>query len=516
MRVADYLDTAAARYPDRAALIFGNARISYGEAKRFVHAVAHSLKREAMLTDAAHVAIYSANDHRVPLLQIGANRADMAWIGVHDRNSIETNAEVLKFMDCEALFFNSVYETEIPRLKTLLPAIKLWVCIDQISTHAPSLEQWMEGSWTEFPYVTVDRDRIACIAPTGGTTGPSKGAVHSHHSLEMEIVSLSSCLALNESTRMLTAAPLSHAAAHFALGLLPLGGTNVIVKGFDPELVLQTIATERITHFFAPPTLVYMLLAHPSLSKTDTSSLTHLIAGAAPFAPEKFKQAVRLLGPILYEVYGQSESAIPILVKRPSDYMGPSGLDEAAARTSGRAAPNVRIEIMDDDGRLLPRGEVGEIVLRSSMGMSGYYKNPQATQGASKFGFHHTGDIGVMDEHGLVTIIDRKKDMIITGGFNVFPAEVEAVVNEHASVLDCIVVGVPDEKWGESVKAVVQLKAGCSASEVEIIDLCRRRLGGVKAPKSVEIRADLPRSAVGKLLRREIRQQYWKGHWRSV
>lgn len=497
-------------------MVLGNKRISYSFAKRYSHAVAHSLKREGQLSDHAHIAVYSANDYRVPLLQFGCNRADMAWIGVHDRNSIETNAEMLEFMDCEVLFFNSFYESEIPRLKSLLPNVKLWICIDAPSEHAQALDDWLEGSWAEYPYAPVDRNRLACIAPSGGTTGPSKGAMHSHHSLEMELINTSFCFGMNEDARILTVAPLSHAAGHVALGLLPNGGTNVILHNFDPETVLLTIAAERITHFFAPPTMVYMLLAQESLGGTDLSSLTHLIVGAAPIAPEKFKQAVRSFGPVVFESYAQSETAIPISIKKPSDYLTPDGIDEETVRTAGRAAPNTRVEIMDDTGRILPAGETGEIVVRSSMGMSGYYKNPEATAEASKFGFHHTGDLGVMDGRGFITIVDRKKDMIITGGFNVFPADVESILNEHPSVLDCIVVGVPDHKWGEAVKAVVQLKAGCTAAEGELIDLCRSRLGPVKTPKTIEIWPDLPRSAVGKLLRREVRKKFWDGHWRAI
>jgi acyl-CoA synthetase (AMP-forming)/AMP-acid ligase II len=516
MRIADYLDTAAARYPRNEALVAGPTRVTYAQARRFVHAVATRLRREDALGDQAHVAIYSPNDWRVPLLTMGANRADMAWIGVHDRNSLETNAQVLGAMDCDVLFFHSSFEASVAQLKALIPKVKSWVCIDRDAAGEPSLDRWLEGCWTDFPFTPMEPARIACIAPTGGTTGPSKGAAHSHHSLDMEVVNVSSTLGLGEGTRMLTVAPLSHAAGHFAIGLLPCGGTNVILNGFSPEATLRAIQEERITHFFLPPTILYALLAHPGLDDWDLSSLTHLIVGAAPTAPEKFKEAVSKFGPVLYEAYAQSESCLCILVKRPTDYLRDGALREEIVRSAGRAIPNSRVEIMDDEGEIVPRGQPGEIVVRSSMGMLGYYKNEAATSETLRHGFLHTGDIGVMDEEGFVTIVDRKKDMIVTGGFNVFPAEVEAAINGHTAVLDCIVVGVPDEKWGEAVKAVVQLKSGCNATAEEIIALCHSRLGAVKAPKSVEFWAELPRSAVGKVLRREVRKKYWEGHWRAV
>ena len=497
-------------------MVFGDARISYAEARRFVHAIATGMKQEDALSEQARIAVYSPNDWRVPLLQFGANRADFAWIGVHDRNSVETNVQVLGFAECEALFFNSCYEQSVALLKDSLPGIKLWVCIDKESTHGPSLQNWLSGHWDEFPYRHADPHRPALIAPTGGTTGPSKAAVHSHYSLEMMLMLLASEL-MPAGTRMLSVAPLSHAAGTFAFGLLPLGGTNVILGKFDPAQVLSTIAAERITHVFLPPTMVYALLVHPLIEQTDLSSLTHLIVGAAPVAPEKFKEAVRVFGPILYEAYAQSESGLLILLKRPRDYLREDGtFDEDAVRSAGRAATFSRVEIMNDEGVILPPGQAGEIVVRSALGMTGYDKNVQATVETSLFGFHHTGDVGVMDARGLITIVDRKKDMIVSGGFNVFPNEIELVVNEHPAVLDCIVVGVPDEKWGEAVKAVVQLKPGCQSSADEIIALCRARLGGLKTPKTVEIWADLPRSAVGKLLRREVRAKFWEGQWRSV
>ena len=178
--------------------------------------------------------------------------------------------------------------------------------------------------------------------------------------------------------------------------------------------------------------------------------------------------------------------------------------------------PLMRLEVMSDDGRILPRGERGEIVLRGGLVMKGYYKNPQATEEASAFGWHHTGDIGVIDEDGFVYIVDRKKDMIITGGFNVFPSEIEQVLWSHPAVQDCAVIGVPDEKWGEAVKAVVELKPGAKATEAELIELAKQKLGGVKAPKSVDFMANLPRSPVGKVLKKDLRATYWTGRERKI
>jgi acyl-CoA synthetase (AMP-forming)/AMP-acid ligase II len=517
MRIADYLEVAADRHPAAEALVYREVRLSYTEVKRQVNRIANALKSESSLSKHARITVYSGNDHRVSLIQWGANRADLISLGVHVRNSTATNIEVLSYLDCEVVFFNSAYESEVPRLKAGLPNVKLWVCIDRQSNHAVSLETWLAGHSEEFDCIPADPNDIALILPSGGTTGPSKGAVHTHRSVEMEIVNLTVSMGFQEGDRLLSVAPLSHAAGHIALALLAVGGANVILSEFDADAFLTKCSEERITHLFLPPTILYMLMLSPLARTLDLTSLRCILVGAAPVAPEKFRQAVHLFGPVIYEAYAQTETLIPVLIKSPTDYMQADGqIDEDVLRSSGKPPTFVRVGIMDDDGALLPAGVSGEIVVRGSMGMSGYYKLPDATAEAAKHGWHHTGDVGVMDARGFVTLIDRKKDMIISGGFNVYPNEIEAVLNTHPAVLECIVIGVPDEKWGEAVKGLVRLKPGAAVEDAELISLCRERLGPVKTPKTVEFWPDLPKSAVGKLMRREARKQFWEGHWRSI
>lgn len=518
MRAADYFHTAAARYPDREYIIHKNKRLTYRQCEELIDQLAHALKADTRIKPGSHVAIYSENQYLVPLLQFAVNQSDHARICVHDRNAPETNAQVLHYLDCDVVFFSRKYAESVASIKPALPQVHTYICIDGDSPEGESLASWLEDKPKgPFPYEPEDLNATAFLIPTGGTTGPSKGVVHSHRSLEMEIINQVVSFKMNEGSRLLSYAPLSHAAGQFAFGLLPFGGTLVVMDGFDPVELLRIIEAERITHTFFPPTVLTALLAHPQTNKTDFSSLKCGLVGSAPIAPERFKEAVRVIGPSLIEGFGQSETLQPLIVKTASDYLKPDGsFDEAVVASAGRAVPFMRVEIMDDEGRLLPPGQRGEIVVRGSMGMSGYYKMPEATEETSKFGWHHTGDVGVMDERGFITIVDRKKDMIITGGFNVFPAEVEHVINEHPAVLECLVIGVPDEKWGEAVKALVTLKAGAVLQEDDLLGYCKTRLGSVKCPKSVEFRPHLPRSAVGKLLRREARAPYWQGQWRTV
>lgn len=517
MRLADYFDAAAAQHPQRLAFVDGATRINFAEAQEYVHAVATALTRARQSGSGTHVAIYAPNDYRVSLLHLGINLADMAWVSVHIRNSVETNAEILDYLDTDIVVFHSYFESSVPILKSKLSKAKLYICMDRTSEHGQSLQDWLAGCRTAFRNNQEDPELASFLQPTGGTTGPAKGAVHTHRTLEMMGLAMSSAFAITPDSRHLAIAPLTHGAGALVLGFAARGAANIILPGFDMEAILSLIEKERVTHLFLPPTAVYALMAHPKTKQTDFSSMQRFLVGSAPIAPEKFKQAVGVFGPIVYEVFGQSETLIPIVVKAPSDYLKSDGsFDEEVVRAAGKAVDMVRVGIMDEEGNLLPAGERGEIVVRSSMTMQAYYKKPAETAEACRFGWHHTSDVGVLDTRGFLTIVDRKKDMIVSGGFNIYPVEIENVIQGHPSVLECIVVGVPDEKWGEAVKAVVQLKPGQTVTEDQIIAMCKDQLGSAKAPKSVEFWDELPRSAVGKMLKKDVRAKFWRDQWRAV
>lgn len=518
MRLADYFDSAVSRYRDAIALVDGDVRLTFGDSQRLVHAAAHALVAESDLRPGSHVAIYAPNDYRVPLLQIATNRAGMAWVSVHTRNTVEANIAVLDYADCELVFFHSAFEAVVPTLRAGLPKVRKFICIDKVSAEGECLDDWMAPHHGRFRSATVDMDAPSLLQPTGGTTtGPSKGAYHTNRSMEMGLISVFETLCIDHTSRILAVAPLTHAACMLTLAAAVRGGCTVVLPTFDVPAVLATIKRERVTHLFLPPTIVYALLSDPRTADADLSSVRCLTVGGAPIAPEKMKEAVRRFGPVIYEVYGQSECSFPVIAKRPQDYLLPDGtFDEEALRSAGKSVVFAEVEIMDDNGNFVATGERGEIVVRSTMVMAGYYKKAEDTAAVSAFGWHHTTDIGIRDERGFITIVDRKKDMIVSGGFNLFPNEIEAVINSHPAVLDCAVIGVPDEKWGEAVKAVVQLKPGESLDVDGLIDLCKRELGSMKAPKTVEVWPDLPRSAVGKVLKREIRDKFWRGQWRAV
>jgi acyl-CoA synthetase (AMP-forming)/AMP-acid ligase II len=357
---------------------------------------------------------------------------------------------------------------------------------------------------------------MAVLVATGGTTGRPKGVMLTHRNIETYVASHLACMPAAGIPVYLAAAPMTHAAGIICIAMMALGGTTVVIAAPRPPAVLAAIQEYRVTDLFLPPTVIYMLLEQ-DLAAHDLSSLRHLMYGGAPMSTQKLQQALHAFGRVMVQIFGQAEAPMLCTFLAPADHF--AGNDIAPADrlgSAGRPTPFVKLAIMSEDGVLLPLHERGEIVVRGGLVMKGYYKDSEATAQSRAHGWHHTGDIGYQDDQGYLHIIDRKKDMIISGGVNIYPVEIEQVLWAHPAVRDCAVIGVPDPKWGEAVKAVVELTAGSGATAEKLRDFCRERLGPVKAPKTVEIWDVLPRSSVGKVLKREIRAKYWADQVRAI
>ena len=510
MQLIDYFDGSAQRFPLRTAFTQPDGtQISYAETQRESHRIAGALRR-AGVSPAGKVAVYSPNDARAFIVMLGIFRSGRIWVPLNARNTVEDNAAFLNYTDVECLYYHGSFEREVQELRAKSKNLKLCLRLDG-SAFAGSDEE-------PYPELPDDSLRPCNILATGGTTGRSKGAVWTNQTWETLIANFwTSVDATGPSPVHLCVAPMTHGAGVLALMLMPKAPTNILLDKADPELILCAIETHGVTHLYLPPTVLYSLLAHPGLKTASLSSLRFFLISAAPVAPEKLRAAVQILGPVMAQAFGQAEAPFFLTFLSPEDHQrAVSQEDSPLLRSCGRPTMFSRVEIMDEQGNLLPPRQVGEIVARSNLVMKEYYKDPEATRAVSGFGWHHTGDVGFKDEDGYVYIVDRKRDMIISGGFNVFSSEVEARILAHEAVLDCAVIGVPDEKWGEAVKAVVQLKSGMTATPEDLIAFCRPTLGGVKAPKTVEIWPELPRSQVGKVLKREIRARYWAGQSRVI
>jgi acyl-CoA synthetase (AMP-forming)/AMP-acid ligase II len=292
---------------------------------------------------------------------------------------------------------------------------------------------------------------------------------------------------------------------------MALGGRIVLMSRPDLGDFLDLIQRHGVTHTFLPPTLIYMLLQHAKLESTQLKSLQCFWYGAAPISAARLEEALVKIGPVMAQLFGQTEAPMMISSMSPEEHFNADGsVARHRLSSAGRPGPLVQVAMMNEGGDLLPTGETGEIVVRGSLVMMGYYKNPQATEEASTHGWHRTGDIGRFDAEGFLYIVDRAKDMIISGGFNVYSAEVEQALMQHPDVQDGAVIGLPDEKWGEKVVAVVQLRPGREVSPQDLQSFVKARIGSVKTPKLIDVWADLPRSSVGKVMKREIRERMLK------
>jgi acyl-CoA synthetase (AMP-forming)/AMP-acid ligase II len=448
-------------------------------------------------------------------------RAGLAWTPVHPNAPLEETAFLLDSFDVEILFFTKAYSKAVLSLKDKLPKIRLWICIDDEVEGALSLTHFIQNQPVTRPNIQYKPEDVVVVIPTGGTTGMPKGVMQSNRSysaafacFEMHCFYPNTVYPVN-----LAAAPMTHTAGLLTMPCTGRGGKVVVLPRAEPKPMFEAIVKQRVTEFFLPPTVIYRMLDIPGIDKVDFSSVKYLMYGAAPMSVAKLKQALKLFGPILMEAYGQTEAVAPISCLRPEEHFK-EGLkelaDDSRLASSGRPTWTTRVEIMDDDNNILSAGKTGEICISGDVVMTGYYNNPQKTAETIINGWLHTGDVGHLDEDGYLFITDRKKDMIITGGFNVYPSEVEQVLWGHPSVGECAVIGVPSPDWGEEVKAVVELKPGMKVTAEELIALCKEKLGSISAPKSVDFTDALPRSRNSKVLKKDLREQYWKGHDKKI
>nr|WP_315597395.1 AMP-binding protein [uncultured Cupriavidus sp.] len=517
MAIIDFFDRGWRINPDGIAYIQGERSFSFQEIGELSCQIANGLLAAGFEKE-AKAAVWADNDVIGWGCALGMWRAGMVYIPVNGRNPPAENQYVLDAFDCEALFFTQAFASILEELRSSLPMIKLWVCIDAELPWAQSLATWSASQPTTMPQVDYDMDDIVTLSATGGTTGAPKGVMNTHRAFQTYFAQF--MIAFPYGTQRpvnLAAAPMTHTAGMMSLPCTARGGTVVVLPKPDPVLLLTAIARHRVTEFFLPPTVIYRLLDIPGIEKQDFSSLKYFLYGAAPMSVEKLKRAMEVFGPVMAGGYGQTEAAASISNMSPAEHFvdGKIGSDERLSSV-GRPNPLIRVEIMNDQGQALPQGETGEICVRGDLIMKGYYKAPDKTAETIVDGWLHTGDIGHLDADGYLHITDRKKDMIISGGFNVYPSEVEQVIWAHPAVQDCAVIGVPDDKWGEAVKAVVELNVGHAVSADELVALCKEKLGSVKTPKSVDFVAALPRSTVGKVLKKDLREQYWQGLQRKI
>jgi fatty-acyl-CoA synthase len=508
MRLVDYLDKGASLGGGAPCMVCDGETLTYDDVVALTYRIGSALVAHGV-EPGDKVAILASNDPIAFTCVFGLSRAGAVWCPINPRNEAAENRELLDIFDCGTLIFQKNYAPLVEQIRGDLPKITTLVCLDAEFDWALTWDDFL-ASGTE----TVDRpadDDMAAIVGTGGTTGRPKGVMLTGTNLEtMSALTIMGYPWPERGERpvYLAMAPLTHAAGVLCLPVLAQGGSIVVIRQAAVDTFLTKVAEHRATHTFLPPTLIYMILDHPDLETSDLSSLQCFWYGAAPMSAKRLEEALTRIGPVMAQLFGQTEAPMMISMMSPSDHFRADGsIATERLSSAGRPAPLVTVALMNPDGTMAPAGDRGEIVVRSSLVMRGYYKNPEATAEAGAHGWHHTGDIGFIDDEGFLHIVDRAKDMVITGGFNVYSTEVEQALMSHPAVADCGVIGLPDEKWGERLTAVLQLRPGQSIDIAEVQAFVKGQIGSVKTPKQIEVWDDLPRSKVGKVLKTEIKKQ---------
>lgn len=432
---------------------------------------------------------------------------------LHPLGSLDDQAYILEDAGIETLVFDPSFSERAEQLRARVPCLTRLLSYGQsgVGEDLVALAARFTSQLLVAPQ--VEPEDLSAIAYTGGTTGKPKGVMNTYRGSAAMVQAMVSEWQWPDEVRHLVAAPLSHAAASLFVPVLLQRGSMVVLPAFEAGAALEAIERHRITTTMLVPSMLYALLDHHNFAATDLSSLQTVYYGASPMSPVRMQEAIRKLGPIFFQFFGQTEAVMTVSVLRKEEHLVN---DLGRLASCGRPVPWVRVGLLDDDGNEVPRGEPGELCVRGPLVMKGYWNKPAETAEAFAHGWLHTGDVACEDKDGFLTIVDRKKDMIVSGGFNVFPREVEDVISTHPAVAAVAVVGVPDDTWGEAVKAVLVLRPGESVDVDTIIAMVKERKGSHYAPKSVDIVDSIPVTPVGKPDKKALRTRYWGGTSRLV
>ncbi len=541
--LTETLAKAVKLFPRKRAIVCGGRHWTYQEFSSRVYQLSRCLKRMGIKKD-DKVAILHPNCHTFLEAYYAIPQIGAVSVPINTRLSPGEIAFILKDSESKLLIADSMFRSPLEPIRKEIRGIKkiLWTGEGEDNPSPPdphpkasarggtrgkrsidlnyeeALRQ--EDSGPLLP-PSIDGEDIAQIYYTSGTTGRPKGVMLSHKNVTTHALGTIAEVHLTDSDVWVHVAPLFHLADAWATWAVTwVGGTHVLVREFDARAVLETLQREKVTLTNLIPTMLNLMVNHPDAGKFDYGSLRVLLSGGAPIAPEVVRRIVGTFKCDYIQTYGMTET---------SPYLTLSILKEHLRRLSdedqlrfksktGREFIGVELKVVNEQGDEIKKDEkeVGEIIVKGDIVTKGYWKLPEETKKSIKKGWLHTGDMAVIDEEGYVTIVDRKKDMILTGGENVYSTEVENILYMVPAILECAVVGVPDQKWGEAVKAIVVLKPGQRATEQEIIQFCKERIAHYKAPKSIDFIGSLPRTGSGKIHKKNLRDKYWEGFEKKV
>jgi fatty-acyl-CoA synthase len=502
MDMGQILTLAARKYPERTALICGAERLTYRAFNTRVNRLAHALLGLG-LKKGDKVAALFYNSIFFVETYFAALKAGGVFVPVNFRFVGEEAAYILNHSDSRFFFFGPEFQRLVQTVRPTLPRVDFFIPAGTAPDPEPgSLEDLRKDAPDSEPPVFPSEDDDCQIMYTSGTTGKPKGAVITHRNVLWNLFNSIFGREEKEGEVSLVVGPLYHTAAlnnHLTLRVA-LGGTSILVREFDAREVLELIAREKVTVISGAPAMFHFLLNLPGKEKYDTHSVTKCTTGSSILPDETKENLLRFFPNIegIYDVYGATECSPNICILKAKDSL-------RKKESVGPPVPFLEVRIVDDRGQPVPANVVGELICRGPNVMKGYYKDPEGTAEALRGGWLHTGDLARMDEEGFVYIVDRKKDLIISGGENIYPRELEEVLYRHPQIQDAAVVGVPDPLWGESVKAFVVLRKGATLAAEEVVEYCKAHLASYKKPRSVAFVDSLPRNPSGKVLKTVLR-----------
>ena len=536
MRLVDFLDqsTALSDAGDQDARFFdldSQLSLSYQEmVNASTHLAAFLVRRGVKSQDV--VATYAPNSVAAYCCIFAISRIGAIWLPLNIRNTFNANLKLIDLSDAKFLFADETISIDHPEIFERFSLEQLaWLdgkkiadfdfsFLRQTAEYGRSYDSNLHQKNSEdVQPLELSKGALVSLFATGGTTGDSKlaewdhvvwGAIVNIQRQLMPVTDIPPCY--------LVAAAMTHAAGIGSFATILEGGSIVVMDGFSPEKLLAAIEAHKVTSLFLPPTAIYMLLAFSGVNYYDYASLRYFWYAAAPMSTKKLKEAMSIFGPVMVQTYGQAEAPMICAFLSTQDHVSALASENNSILGScGKASPGITFAIVDDSGCMLPQGLQGEIAVKGNLLMKGYHRSFEATNAIRVDGWQLTGDIGVLDKCGYLSILDRKGDMIISGGFNVYPGEIEQLIWGMPGIKDCAVIGLPDEKWGEQVTAVIELKdANVIPDKEEIIRCCKEKLGSIKTPKQVLIFDELPRSPVGKVLKKELRAMFWDDQKRKI
>ncbi|MFN3216151.1 MAG: class I adenylate-forming enzyme family protein [Acidimicrobiales bacterium] len=512
MDVRGLMRQSARLNANRRAIRHGERELTFAEAWQRGLRMANALLA-AGLEPGDRVGVLEDNSIEAQDFFAGAAAAGLVRVPLYARNAPESHHHMLDHTHCRAVVVSENHRADIDGIRADLAHLETVIVRDG------DYEEWLAGFPDTDPDVAIDPDDWYIIRHTGGTTGKPKGVAYSHRSwIAAGRDWFYNFPPMQAGESCLHVGPISHGSGYLYTPTWLSGGTNVLLDHFDVDETLEVMESQRIGYMFAVPAMLNALARHPSARDRDWSALKVIQIGGAPIADDTALLARDVFGPVLYQGYGQTE-ALPVCMMGPDEWFSEVEGSQPL-RSAGRALPFAYLDIRDpeDSSVSLPLGDEGEIAIRCDGQMLGFWENPEATaERMSADGFVLTGDIGRLDGNGYLYVLDRKDDMIISGGFNIWPAELENVILDHPAVIEAAVFAVPHDRWGESPMAVCVVAPDAAIDPDEIIALCAERLGSYKKPAEVIVQHEpLPKSPVGKIQRKTLREPFWAGHDRRV